>query len=91
MTIGSLLHYFILIEQYRQFTNTFDLYSSIQIKRICFLRKQNTAVRLEAGTTSKHSLKELEDMGLILWVRWSMGEPNRIYTLRPKKDGCRDE
>ena len=37
------------------------------------------------------SLKELEDAGLILRVRRGVGEPNRIYTLLPKKEGCRDE
>ena len=39
----------------------------------------------------KRSLKELEDAGLILRVRRGVGEPNRIYTLLPKKEGCRDE
>ena len=32
----------------------------------------------------KRSLKELEDIGLILRVRRGVGEPNRIYTLLPK-------
>ena len=41
--------------------------------------------------TVKRSLKELEDAGLILRVRRGVGEPNRIYTLLPKKEGCRDE
>ena len=41
--------------------------------------------------TVKRSLKELEDAGLILRVRWGVGEPNRIYTLLPKKEGCCDE
>ena len=34
--------------------------------------------------TVKRSLKELEDIGLILRVRRGVGEPNRIYTLLPK-------
>ena len=41
--------------------------------------------------TVKRSLNELEDAGLILRVRRGVGEPNRIYTLLPKKEGCRDE
>ena len=32
-----------------------------------------------------------EDAGLILRVRRGVGEPNRIYTLLPKKEGYRDE
>ena len=44
-----------------------------------------------SSVTAKRSLKELEDAGLILRVRRGVGEPNRIYTLLPKKEGCRDE
>lgn len=33
------------------------------------------------------SLKELEDAGLILWVRQGVGESNCIYTLFPKQGG----
>ena len=44
-----------------------------------------------AAALSRSSLKELEDAGLILRVRRGVGEPNRIYTLLPKKEGCRDE
>ena len=44
-----------------------------------------------SSMTVKRSLKELEDAGLILRVRRGVGEPNRIYTLLPKKEGCRDE
>lgn len=44
-----------------------------------------------SSVTVKRSLKELEDAGLILRVRRGVGEPNRIYTLLPKKEGCRDE
>ena len=44
-----------------------------------------------SSVTVKRSLKELEDAGLILRVRQGVGEPNRIYTLLPKKEGCRDE
>ena len=44
-----------------------------------------------SSVTVKRSLKELEDAGLTLRVRRGVGEPNRIYTLLPKKEGCRDE
>ena len=44
-----------------------------------------------SSVTVKRSLKELEDAGLILRVRRGVGEPNRIYTLLPKKEGYRDE
>ena len=44
-----------------------------------------------SSVTIKRSLKELEDSGLILRVRQRVGEPNRIYTLLPKKEGYRDE
>ena len=40
-----------------------------------------------SSVTVKRSLKELEDAGLILRVRRGVGEPNRIYTLLPKKEG----
>ena len=50
------------------------------------------AVALGRSTqTCKRALRELEDAGLILRVRRGVGEPNRIYTLLPKKEGCRDE
>ncbi len=38
-----------------------------------------------SSVTVKRSLKELEDAGLILRVRRGVGEPNRIYTLLPKR------
>ncbi len=44
-----------------------------------------------SSVTVKRSLKELEDAGLILRVRRGVGEPNRIYTLFPKKESCRDK
>ena len=44
-----------------------------------------------SSVTVKRSLKELEDAGLILRVRRAVGEPNRIYTLLPKKEGCHNE
>ena len=44
-----------------------------------------------SSVTVKRSLKELEDAGLILRVRRGVGEPNRIYTLLPKKEDDRDE
>ena len=44
-----------------------------------------------SSVTVKRTLKELEDSGLILRVLLGVGEPNRIYTLLPKKEGCRDE
>ena len=44
-----------------------------------------------SSVTVKRSLKELEDAGLILRVRQGVGEPNRIYTLLPKKEDDRDE
>ncbi|HIY01350.1 MAG TPA: GntR family transcriptional regulator [Candidatus Blautia faecipullorum] len=39
--------------------------------------------------TVKRSLNELEDAGLILRVRQSFGEPNKIYILIPKKEDSR--
>ena len=46
------------------------------------------AVALARSTmTVKRSLNELEDAGLILRVRQSFGEPNKIYVLIPKKEG----
>ena len=47
-------------------------------------------LRLPVSSTAK-VMKELEDAGLILRVRRGVGEPNRIYTLLPKKEGCCDE
>ena len=44
-----------------------------------------------SSVTVKRSLKELEDAGLILRVRRGVGEPNRIYTLLPQKEGCHNE
>lgn len=44
-----------------------------------------------SSVTVKRSLKELEDARLILRVRRAVGEPNRIYTLLPKKEGCHNE
>ena len=41
-----------------------------------------------SSVTVKRSLKELEDAGLILRVRRGVGEPNRIYTLLPKKEAA---
>lgn len=38
-----------------------------------------------SSVTVKRSLKELEDAGLILRVRRGVGEPNRIYTLLPRR------
>ena len=49
------------------------------------------AVLSRSSVTVKRSLKELEDAGLILRVRRGVGEPNRIYTLLPKKEGCHNE
>ena len=40
-----------------------------------------------SSVTVKRSLNELEDAGLILRVRRGVGEPNRIYTLPPKREG----
>ena len=35
--------------------------------------------------TVKHSLNELESVGLIMRVRWGVGEPNRIYPHSEKR------
>ena len=56
-----------------------------------FLVVELAAALSRSSVTVKRSLKELEDAGLILRVRRSVGEPNSIYTLLPKKEGCRDE
>ena len=58
---------------------------------VLFLVVELAAALSRSSVTVKRSLKELEDAGLILRVRRSVGEPNRIYTLLPKKEGCRDE
>lgn len=69
-----------------------------EVRRIptgyCFVRfpiVKLAAALSRSSVTVKRSLKELEDAGLILRVRRGVGEPNRIYTLLPKKEGCRDE
>ena len=65
-----------------------------EVRRILFVRfpiVKLAAALSRSSVTVKRSLKELEDAGLILRVRRGVGEPNRIYTLLPKKEGCRDE
>lgn len=64
------------------------------INGIVFIRFPivDLAVALSCSTvTVKRSLKELEDVGLILRVRRGVGEANHIYTLLPKKEGYCDE
>ncbi len=58
---------------------------------VCFPIVKLVAALSRSSVTVKRSLKELEDAGLILRVHRAVGEPNRIYTLLPKKEGCRDE
>ena len=41
--------------------------------------------------TVKRSLNELEAAGLIVRVRQGFGEPNKIYVLIPRTEGCRYE
>ena len=41
--------------------------------------------------TVKRSLNELEAAGLIVRVRQGFGEPNKIYILIPRAEGCRHE
>ena len=49
-----------------------------------------TVGKVENNNTAELT-PELEDAGLILRVRRGVGEPNRIYTLLPQKEGYRDE
>ena len=58
---------------------------------VCFPIVELAAALSRSSVTVKRSLKELEDAGLILRVRQGVGEPNRIYTLLPKKEDDRDE
>ena len=58
---------------------------------VCFPIVELAAALSRSSVTVKRSLKELEDAGLILRVRRGVGEPNRIYTLLPQKEGYRDE
>ena len=58
---------------------------------VCFPIVELAAALSRSSVTVKRSLKELEDAGLILRVRRGVAEPNRIYTLLPKKEGDRDE
>ena len=67
---------------------------SEDINGILFVRfpiVELAAALARSAVTVKRSLKELEDAGLILRVRRGVGEPNRINTLLPTKEGCRDE
>ena len=58
---------------------------------VCFPIVELAAALSRSSVTVKRSLKELEDAGLILRVRQGVGEPNRIYTLLPKKEDTRKE
>ena len=58
---------------------------------VCYPIVELAAALSRSTVTVKRSLKELEDTGLILRVRRGVGEPNRIYTLLPKKEGRRDD
>ena len=58
---------------------------------ICFPITELSAAISRSHMTVKRSLKELEGAGLILRVRQSIGEPNKIYVLIPKtEDNCHE-
>ena len=56
---------------------------------ICFPIVELSAALSHSTMTVKRSLNELEDTGLILRVRQSFGEPNKIYILIPGKEDNR--
>lgn len=62
-----------------------------EILFICFPIVELSAALSRSTMTVKRSLKELEAAGLIVRVRQGFGEPNKIYVLIPKTEGCRYE
>jgi hypothetical protein len=61
------------------------------IRFVCFPVSEMAAGLSRSAVTVKRSLKELEDVGLIMRVRRGIGEPNYIYTRLPKKEDERNE
>ena len=53
---------------------------------VCFPVTAIAAALSRSSMTVKRSLNELETAGLIMRVRRSIGEPNRIYVLTPRED-----
>ena len=58
---------------------------------ICFPIMELSEVLSKSNMTVKRSLKELEEVGLIMRVRQGIGKPNKIYVLIPRMEGiCRE-
>ena len=58
---------------------------------ICFPIMELSEVLSKSHMTVKRSLKELEEIGLIMRVRQGIGQPNKIYVLIPRMEGiCRE-
>lgn len=55
---------------------------------ICFPIVELSAALSRSTMTVKRSLNELEVAGLIVRVRQGFGEPNKIYILIPRTEGC---
>lgn len=58
---------------------------------ICFPIVELSATLSRSTMTVKRSLNELEAAGLVVRVRQGFGEPNKIYILIPRTEGCRHE
>lgn len=58
---------------------------------ICFPIVELSEAISRSHMTVKRSLNELEAAGLIVRVRQGFGEPNKIYILIPRTEGCRYE
>lgn len=61
------------------------------LRFVCFPVSEMAAGLSRSAVTVKRSLKELEDVGLIMRVRRGIGEPNYIYTRLPQKEDERNE
>ena len=57
---------------------------------ICFPIVKLSAELSRSHMTVKRSLNELEAAGLIVRVRQRFGEPNKIYILIPRTEGCHE-
>ena len=58
---------------------------------ICFPIMELSEVLSKSHMTVKRSLKELEEIGLIMRVRQGIGKPNKIYVLISRMEGiCRE-
>ena len=58
---------------------------------ICFPIMELSEALSKSHMTVKRSLKELEEVGLIMRVRQGIGKPNKIYVLIPRREGiCRE-